>query len=152
MAAKKPPIIPPAGVLEIVSEGIPLPGKGAGGQNVHIPDDKNRLIVTYMSAAGRPQDEIAGVLGMDQMTLRKYYRHELDHALGDMAKMVLGKLYKKIVVDEETAAILFFCKTRLGMKEMLNIDFPNGIPVAGDSAQVSDERTKQLIREVLNDL
>jgi hypothetical protein len=124
---------------------------GPGGEMLHRPTDANKLLVKIMAAGGRPQEEIALVLKISPVTLRKHYREELDSAMATVASMVLGKLYKKIS-EEETAAILFFCKTRLGMKETVGHEFPNGIPVAGDSSAVTDDRTKELIREVLNDL
>lgn len=123
---------------------------GPGGEMEHEPTDANRLLVKIMAAGGRPQEEIAMVLKITAKTMRAHYREELDSAMAEVSKLVLGKLYKKIV-EEETAAILFFCKTRLGMKEMHSIDFPNGIPIPGDASAVTDERTKELIREVLNE-
>jgi len=141
---------PPA-VQEVIGPADVIIPSNGGGENRHVPNHGSQAAVKMMVAAGRPQSEIATALKITTVTLRKHYRTELDEGLAEINKLVLGKLFKKIN-DDDTASILFFCKTRLNMKETMSIDFPNGIPPAGDATAVTENRTKQLILEVLNDL
>ena len=49
-----------------------------GGRPPHEPDEKTRAIVESAVAFGITQDDIATHLGIDDDTLRKHYRKELD--------------------------------------------------------------------------
>ena len=69
-----------------------------------------------MAAVGIPQSSIAVVLKMDEKTLRKWYREELDTAAIKANAKVGGKLFNKAMNGDTTAAI-FWAKTRMGWKE-----------------------------------
>jgi len=146
----KKEIVPdrPPAVQEIIGPDEPPDLGGPGGENEHIPTDLDRQAVRYMTACGRTQKEVAGALDISEKTLRKHYRDELDNGAGDVNKIVLGKLCKKIL-EEETAAILFFCKTRLGMKEQIDINARHSMAV--DTSDVPDERVKALGIKMLTD-
>jgi hypothetical protein len=49
------------------------------GRPAYQPDEFSRRQVEAMAGYGVPETEIAGLLGIDPKTLRKYYRSELDH-------------------------------------------------------------------------
>ena len=49
------------------------------GRRAHKPDPAGRRQVEALAGYGIPEAEIAGVVGIDAKTLRKHYRHELDH-------------------------------------------------------------------------
>ena len=49
------------------------------GRRGHKPDPAGRRQVEALAGYGIPEAEIAGVIGIDAKTLRKHYRHELDH-------------------------------------------------------------------------
>ena len=44
----------------------------------HKPTDENRKLVESTSGLGLPHEQIAILVGIDDKTLRKHYRHELD--------------------------------------------------------------------------
>jgi hypothetical protein len=68
-----------------------------------------------MVAAGIPQERIANVLEIDQETLAKHYRRELDTASSDANSQVAGSLFRRAIDENHpqgTAAAIFWLKTR----------------------------------------
>ena len=72
-----------------------------------------------MAGYGVPEVEIAGVIGIDPKTLRKHYRHELDHGHTKANARVAENLYRKATGEgrEAVTAAIFWLKTRAGWKE-----------------------------------
>jgi len=64
-------------------------------QKAHKPTDESRRMVESTSGLGLPHEQIAILVGIDDKTLRKYYRTELDlgkaKANGQIAKRCLVK-------------------------------------------------------------
>ena len=83
----------------------------------HKPDQKTRATVEAMCSYGIPHEDIAKVIGIDDKTLRKYYRNELDTATAKANSQVAQRLYKKCMGDD-TASIIFWLKTRAQWKEI----------------------------------
>lgn len=83
-----------------------------------VPTDDERRLVEQMSAVGIPHESIAAVLrdGIDDKTLRKHFRRELDTAKIKANAKIGGTLYNKAVGGDTTAAI-FWAKTQMGWKE-----------------------------------
>lgn len=77
----------------------------------HEPDAKNRATVEAMSSYGIPHEDIGKVIGIDDKTLRKHYRHELDTACAKANSQVAQRLYKKCL-DGDTSSMIFWLKTR----------------------------------------
>jgi hypothetical protein len=77
--------------------------------------------VEAMAGYGVPEADIAGVLGIDPKTLRKHYRHELDHGHVKANAKVAENLYRKATGDgrEAVIAAIFWLKTRAGWKETM---------------------------------
>jgi len=82
------------------------------------PTDKERKLVEQMSAVGIPQSNIAMILrdGIDDKTLRKHFRKELDTAATKANAKIGGMLFNK-AVNGDTSAAIFWAKTRMGWKE-----------------------------------
>lgn len=78
--------------------------------------DTERAIVQRAAMMNMPQDAIAKLLKTDKETLTKNFREELNHASDKANMAVLGALYKNAIEGNVTAQI-FWCKTRLGMRE-----------------------------------
>ncbi len=72
-----------------------------------------------MAGYGVPQSDIALVLDIDEKTLRKYYKDELDKGAIKANAAVAQSLYKKATGDGTSAvtAAIFWAKTRMGWKE-----------------------------------
>jgi hypothetical protein len=64
---------------------------------------------------------IARVIGIDQKTLRLYYRDELDLALAITNAVIGGCLFNK-AKGGDTAAQLFWMKTRAGWREKTDVN------------------------------
>lgn len=82
------------------------------------PTDEERQLVTQMCAVGIPQESICLVVrdGIDDKTLRKHFRRELDTAKIKANAKVGGTLFNKAMGGDTTAAI-FWAKTQMGWKE-----------------------------------
>jgi len=82
------------------------------------PTDDERRLVEQMCAVGIPQESICLVVrdGIDDKTLRKHFRRELDTAKIKANAKIGGTLFNKAVNGDTTAAI-FWAKTQMGWKE-----------------------------------
>lgn len=87
-------------------------------RNPHVPTSETRAEVVSLKSFGITHDEIAGYLGIDEKTLVKYYKEELNKSLIRANAAVARVLYEKAVKERETAAVLFWLKTRAGWREM----------------------------------
>jgi hypothetical protein len=95
----------------------------------HEPTKESRQLVQLHSTIGTPQNVIADILGIDDKTLRLYYREELDQALARANASVGGALFNK-ATKGDTAAMIFWMKTRAGWREKQEIDMTsNGGPL-----------------------
>ena len=85
---------------------------------LHEPDEKTRATVEAMVSYGIPHEDIAKVIGIDDKTLRKHYRIEIDTASAKANAQVAQRLYKKCMGDD-TASIIFWLKTRAKWAETI---------------------------------
>lgn len=90
-------------------------------QPSHKPTDASRKQVEALASYGIPQPEIAGVLGITDRTLRKYYRKELDTAETKANAMVAQNLFRQATRDDPKAipAAIFWMKTRAKWSEKI---------------------------------
>lgn len=95
----------------------------------HEPSKESRQLVQLHATIGTPQNVIADIIGIDDKTLRLYYRDELDQALARANASVGGALFNK-ATKGDTAAMIFWMKTRAGWREKQEIDMTsNGGPL-----------------------
>ena len=87
------------------------------------PTDEERKLVEQMCAVGIPQESICLVVrdGIDDKTLRKHFRRELDTSKIKANAKVGGALFNKAMAGDTSAAI-FWAKTQMGWKEIQQID------------------------------
>lgn len=97
----------------------PIVEKKVNGRPPHEPTDKLRSSVSLMAAIGIPHDMIALKIGINQDTLRKHYRSELDLGKVEMLTRVGGRAYQRAMGDGPGSAqlIQFILKTQGGWKE-----------------------------------
>jgi hypothetical protein len=76
--------------------------------------------VEALAGYGVPEAEIAAMVEIDPKTLRKYYRHELDHGHAKANAKVAENLYRKATGDgrESVTAAIFWLKARARWKEV----------------------------------
>src|SRR5271157_3068461 len=93
------------------------------GQPPYVPNDKDRAIVEAMGRVCT-HDQIARVIGISDVTMRKYYRRELDIAK-DKVDAAVGQtlIFQALGGPEQNwekaipASTIFYAKTRMGWKE-----------------------------------
>ena len=86
----------------------------------HQPDEMQRRQVEALAGYGVPEAEISGMIGIDAKTLRKHYRHELDHGHTKANAKVAENLYRKATGEgrESVTAAIFWLKARARWKEV----------------------------------
>lgn len=82
----------------------------------HKPTDATRQTVQLHTTVGTTQTIIADILGIDEKTLRRYYREELDVSKAKANATIGGALFNK-AKGGDTAAMIFWMKTQAGWKE-----------------------------------
>ena len=107
-----------------------VPGDAISSRNDGPPRAPPRCLdrrqVEALAGYGVPEAEIAGVVGIDAKTLRKHYRHELDHGHTKANARVAENLYRKATGEgrEAVTAAIFWLKTRAGWKETRSPSLP----------------------------
>lgn len=83
------------------------------------PTEDQRKQVDAMCGYGVPEASIAKVLGIDDKTLGKYFRHELDTAHIRANSAVAQSLFQKAIGNgpQSVAACCFWLKTRARWRE-----------------------------------
>ena len=87
----------------------------------HVPTEATRQTVSLHATVGTPQSVIAQVLRIDDKTLRKYYREELDLAVAKANASIGGTLFNKAKAGD-TAAMIFWMKTRAQWSETSRLE------------------------------
>jgi hypothetical protein len=90
-------------------------------RNPHEPTQATREVVKLHALVGTRQEVIADILEIDDKTLRKYYREELDQSLSKANAAIGGALFNK-AKGGDTSAMIFWLKTRAGFRERQEID------------------------------
>ena len=87
----------------------------------HAPTEATRQTVQLHTMVGTNQTDIARVLDIDEKTLRKYYRDELDLAKSKANASIGGALFNK-AKNGDTAAMIFWMKTQAKWAERHELD------------------------------
>jgi transcriptional regulator with XRE-family HTH domain len=74
-------------------------------------------MVELCAMGGIPQQEIAGALGISSVTLRKYFRGELDTAYVMANAKVVQTAFEMAVSGKTPAMTIFWLKARMGWSE-----------------------------------
>ena len=90
--------------------------KGRSGTK-YAPTDTHRRQVKMMLGCGLPQQQIALVLGLNRRTLAKHFKSELALGAAEHNALVAEALFRAATVDKNIAAMIFWCKTRMGWRE-----------------------------------
>jgi hypothetical protein len=87
----------------------------------HAATDATRQTVQLHTMVGTTQADIARVLDIDEKTLRKYYRDELDLAKAKANATIGGALFNQ-AKSGDTSAMIFWMKTQAGWRERKDIN------------------------------
>jgi hypothetical protein len=84
---------------------------------------EERALVEQMSSVGIPQESICLVIrdGVDDKTLRKHFRRELDTAAIKANAAVAGALYQS-ALEGSTQAAIWWTKTRMNWSDKQEIE------------------------------
>lgn len=108
------------------------------GRPSHEPTEETRKLVSMHAAIGTNHETIAAIIGIDDKTLRKHYREELDYAMAQANATVGGALFNK-ATKGDTAAMIFWMKTRAGWREKHDVDVTsNGATIALTSVDLKN--------------
>ena len=101
-------------------------------QEPHRPTDKTRLLVEKSSGLGLPHESIACLVGIDDKTLRKYYRKELDMGKAKANGEIAKTLYSKATAGD-TTALIWWTKTQMRWSETIKqeVTGADGEPLQG---------------------
>ena len=84
--------------------------------DAHIPTDESRKLVESTSGLGLPHEQIAILVGIDDKTLRKYYRTELDTGKAKANGQIAKTLFSKAVAGD-TTSLIWWTKTQMRWAE-----------------------------------
>ena len=82
----------------------------------HIPSDEQRRLVESTSGLGLPHEQIAALIGIDDKTLRKHYRTELDEGKAKASSQIAKTLYNK-ALGGDTTALIWWTKSQMRWSE-----------------------------------
>lgn len=84
----------------------------------HKPTEETRKLVQSLAGFGVPYSQIACLVGegISEKTLYAYYQIDLDLGKAKANSQVGRTLFQK-AINGDTAALIFWCKTQMGMKE-----------------------------------
>lgn len=101
----------------------------------HVPTDEKRALVRALAKYGVRQHDIAVQIGINKITLAKYYRDELDAGMAEAAEG-LAKTAYQMAMDGDVRMMIFLLKTRLGYRETTHIECsgPDGAPIQTEQA------------------
>jgi hypothetical protein len=91
------------------------------GIPAHEPTKQTRELVSLHATVGTTQSVIADLLDIDDKTLRKYYRKELNQSLAKANATIGGHLFNK-AKNGDTTAQIFWLKTRAQWSEKKEFD------------------------------
>ena len=91
---------------------------GAKNQK-HVPTDATRKMVMDLTGFGIEQAYICSYLDINDDTLRKYYREEIDVGAMEMNMAVMRNMFNKACDPnpQNNAVGIFWLKTRCGWRE-----------------------------------
>jgi hypothetical protein len=82
----------------------------------HKPTAETRKLVESSSGLGLPHESIGVLIGVDDKTLRKHYRHELDMGKAKANGQIAKTLYSKATAGD-TTALIWWTKTQMKWAE-----------------------------------
>jgi hypothetical protein len=78
----------------------------------HEATDERKAQVSALKSFGITDEDIATYIGIDQKTLVKHYKRELETALTKANAQVAHRLFNKATAQDDLQAQIFWLKTR----------------------------------------
>ena len=101
-------------------------------QEPHEPTAETRRLVESSSGLGLPHESIAVLVGIDDKTLRKYYRAELDMGKAKANGQIAKTLFSKAVAGD-TTSLIWWTKSQMRWSETVKneVTGADGEPLQG---------------------
>jgi len=98
----------------------------------HEPTDQLRKLVESSSGLGLPHEQIAILVGIDDKTLRKHYRQELDIGKAKANSQIAKTLYQKATAGD-TTSLIWWTKAQMRWSETVKneVTGADGEPLQG---------------------
>jgi hypothetical protein len=98
----------------------------------HIVNDQTRKLVESSSGLGLPHEQIAILVGIDDKTLRKHYRAELDMGKAKANGQIAKTLFSKAVAGD-TTSLIWWTKAQMRWSETVKQELTgaDGEPLQG---------------------
>lgn len=106
---------------------------------MHRPTTETKSQVKAMAAFGIRQEDIAAYLGITDKTLRVHYREELDKGATEANIKVAQSLFRQATEEGNTAAAIFWMKSRAGWSEKQIIQHQAGGQTDVDLSRLSNK-------------
>lgn len=84
--------------------------------NEHIPNAENKRLVETSAGLGLPHEQIGALIGIDDKTLRKHYRSELDIGKAKASAQIAKTLFNK-AQGGDTTALIWWTKAQMKWAE-----------------------------------
>jgi len=95
------------------------------------PNDDQRRQVMMLAGFGFNQQTIGTFIGISHVSLRRYFRRELDIGPTEANLRVANALYKNATTNGNVTAQIFWMRSRMGWKDR-NVDELDEAPTAVD--------------------
>lgn len=82
----------------------------------HKPTDEQRKLVETSAGLGLPHEQIGALIGIDDKTLRKHYRQELDVGKAKASAQIAKTLFNK-AQSGDTTALIWWTKAQMRWAE-----------------------------------
>ena len=98
----------------------------------HEPTPETRKLVESTSGLGLPHEQIAMLVGIDDKTLRKHYRVELDLGKAKANSQIAKTLYQKATAGD-TTSLIWWTKAQMRWSETVKQELTgaDGEPLQG---------------------
>lgn len=98
----------------------------------HQPTEEKRKLVESTSGLGLPHEQIAILVGIDDKTLRKHYREELDLGKAKANGQIAKTLFSKAMAGD-TASLIWWTKAQMRWSETVKSEVTgaDGEPLQG---------------------
>ena len=105
--------------------------KDLGGRPPWKPTPEQLEQVKQMSGMGITHVQMSAIMGVDEKTIRKHCRKEIDSGAVEATLKVAQNLFHQATEQNNTAAMIFWMKARAGWSEKTRTELsgPDGGPV-----------------------
>ncbi|MBA3937466.1 MAG: hypothetical protein H0X38_08385 [Planctomycetes bacterium] len=117
----------------------PIARENPMGRPPYEPTAQGRRQVEALAGYGVPHHMIARIIGVAELTLRKYYDDQLKDGEAKATAKVAQTLFQRATEGRELAACIFWLKARAGWREKQPVD-PATMPTLEQLLSQSQQR------------